>query len=393
MMRGTESGSGVVVGGDCMPGLGDRERLYDHILGSLAAAALGDAMGAATEQHEISEIIGLYGGLLRELRAPSSETFSSGNLPGQITDDTSQMFALCEALIESNGDLTEDVWVQKLLHWSQTSPMARMMGPTTRPLLEAIAAGQDTATIGTSGFSTRKLTSFGTTNGAAMRIAPAGLMFPSDMESAVRLAWVTSRPTHDTQIAAAGAGAIAAGVSQALDVDADVYSVARACLWGARFGEELGAREGRRVSGPNVARRIEIAIDEALRARDLEDALRRIEASVGNSVMTVESVPAAVGIFVAAAGDPLETVVGGTNIGNDSDTVAAMAGSLAGALRGVAAVPEDLFATVKSVNSEDIEGLAARLTELAWRRVGTNQVSVSGSRFSFTSAVDTSRGH
>jgi ADP-ribosylglycohydrolase len=159
-------------------------------------------------------------------------------------------------------------------------------------------------------------------------------------------------------------------VAEALTVNSDVYSVAQACLWGARFGEELGAREGRRVPGPSVVRRIEIAIEEALRARDLADALRRIEASVGNSVMTVESVPAAVGIFVAAGGDPLETVVGGTNIGNDSDTIAAMAGSLAGALRGIGAVSPDLFEIVKSVNSEDIEGLAAGLTEVAWRRAG-----------------------
>ena len=101
---------------------------------------------------------------------------------------------------------------------------------------------------------------------------------------------------------------------------------------------------------------------------DLEQALRGIEASVGNSVMTVESVPAAVGIFVAAGGDPLESVVGGTNVGNDTDTIAAMAGSLAGALRGIAAVPVDLVTTVKAVNSEDIEGLARGLTDLAWAR-------------------------
>src|SRR5918999_1736481 len=245
-----------------MPEVGDRQRLYEHVLGSLATAALGDAMGAATEQHAIPEILEEYGGLLRDLRAPSSDTFSAGNLPGQITDDTSQMFALAEA----------------------------------------ISAGEDTSHIGCVGTSTRKQTSFGATNGAAMRIAPAGLVFPGDLESAVRLAWLTARPTHDTQIAAAGAGAIAAGVAHGLEGGADVYSVTQACLWGARFGEELGAREGRLIAGPSVVRRIEIAIEEALRAQGLEEALRRIEASVGNSVMTVESVPAAVGIFVAAGG-------------------------------------------------------------------------------------------
>ena len=345
------------------------ERLTQHILGSLAAAAIGDAMGAATEQHSISEIVEKFGGLLRELYAPSPETFSHGNLAGQITDDTSQMFALAQTLIDSDGDLTEQAWLDTLIHWSRTSPHKNQMGPTTRPLLEALAAGQDTSAIGRTQFTVRKLTSFGTTNGAAMRIAPAGLVHPGDIEAAVQLAWVTSRPTHDTQIAAAGAGAIAAGVAHALVPDADVLSVVRACLDGARLGEAIGIREGRRVPGPNIARRIEIAVEEALRASSLLNAIERIEASVGNSVMMVESAPAAVGVFVAASGDPLDTVSAGASIGNDSDTIAAMAGSLAGALRGIAAVPASLFATVKAVNQEDIEAISAGLTAIAWRRL------------------------
>jgi ADP-ribosylglycohydrolase len=74
-------------------------------------------------------------------------------------------------------------------------------------------------------------------------------------------------------------------------------------------------------------------------------------------------------VFVAAGGDPLDTVSAGASIGNDSDTIAAMAGSLSGALRGIDAVPADLFATVKAVNEEDIELIGAGLTSIAWRRV------------------------
>jgi ADP-ribosylglycohydrolase len=347
------------------------ERLRRHIFGSLATAALGDAMGAATEQHTTEEVVAMFGGLLRDLHAPSTDTFSAGNQPGQITDDTSQMLALAQALIEAGGTLDSHTWLQALLYWSTTSPMARMMGPTTRPLLEALAAGQDTAHIGRSPHSTRKFASFGATNGAAMRVAPAGLLYPGDIESAVHLSWLTCLPTHDTQIAAAGAGAIAAGVAEALVPGADVFSVARACMQGARLGEALGAREGRRVPGPSVVRRIEIAVDEALCATSLHEAIGRIEASVGNSVMTVESVPAAVGIFVAAAGDPLEVAAGGASIGNDTDTIAAMAGALAGALRGVDSVPTQLLETVLAANSEDIEGIAEGLTALAWRRLAS----------------------
>jgi ADP-ribosylglycohydrolase len=352
-----------------MTGSQTNDRLSQHILGSLVGAALGDAMGAAVEQHSIAEIVAKYGGLLRTLEAPSQETFSYGNLAGQITDDASQMFVLAQTLIDTDGVWNEQAWIKALIHWSQTSPHKNQMGPTTRPLLEALAAGQDTSAIGRSPFSARKLTSFGTTNGAAMRIAPAGLVHPGDIDAAVQLAWATSRPTHDTQISAAGAGAIAAGVAHALTPGADVLSVVRACLDGARLGEALGNREGRHVPGPNIARRIELAVEDALRATSLLNAIERIEASVGNSVMMVESVPAAVGVFVAAGGHPLDTVSAGASIGNDSDTIAAMAGSLAGALRGIAAIPADLYATVKAVNQEEIETISAGLTVIAWRNL------------------------
>ncbi len=344
-----------------------RERLRRHILGSLLGAALGDALGAATEQHHIDEIIAAHGGLLRTLLPPPIDTFSHSDTAGLVTDDCSQMFALVQALISTNGELDDTTWLHTMLHWSQYSPMRRQMGPTTRPLLEAMAAGKPTDHIGTVGESTRKMTTMGATNGAAMRVAPAGLVHPGDPEGAVRLAWQTSRLTHDTQIAAAGAGAIAAGVAEALMPGADVYSVVQAALEGARLGDALGRKEGRTIPGPSIVRRIEMAVEEALRSRSLEEALRRIEASVGNSVMMVESAPAAVGIFVAAGGDPLECAVGGTNIGNDTDTIAAMAGALGGALGGYDALPADMIAVIQSANPEDIEAMAEGLTAIAWR--------------------------
>src|SRR2546428_10704423 len=106
------------------------ERLRMHIFGSLAAAALGDAMGAATEQHTTEEIVAMFGGLLRDLHTPSTDTFSAGNQAGQITDDTSQMLVLAQVLIETGGNLDQGSWLRALLHWSTTSPMSRMMGPT-----------------------------------------------------------------------------------------------------------------------------------------------------------------------------------------------------------------------------------------------------------------------
>ena len=201
----------------------------------------------------------------------------------------------------------------------------------------------------------------------SMRVAPAGLIHPGDIEAAVWTAWISAKPTHNTQIAASGAGAIAAGVAEALLPTADVFSVVEAALAGARLGEKIGRENGRVAPGPSVVRRIELAVEEALRAASFEEALRNIEAAVGNSVMMVESTPAAVGIFVAAKGEPVGCAVGGTNIGNDTDTIAAMAGAMAGALKGPEAIPQDMRDTLNTANEEDIAQLAAGLTQIAWR--------------------------
>ena len=345
----------------------DRAYLEEHVLGGVLGAALGDAMGAATEQHQIDEVIAEHGGLLDKLIAPPVDTFSHSDTAGLVTDDCSQMFALIEVLIETEGQLDEMAWIKRLIHWSQHSPMRHQQGPTTKPLLAALAAGESTDHIGVVGNSTRKLASMGTTNGASMRVAPAGLIHPGDIEGAVNTAWISAKPTHGTQIAASGAGAIAAGVAEALLPTADVFSVVEAALAGARLGEKIGRENGRIAPGPSVVRRIELAVEEAIRASSFEEALRNIEATVGNSVMMVESTPAAVGIFVAAKGEPVSCAVGGTNIGNDTDTIAAMAGAMAGALKGPAAIPQEMKETLHAANEEDIVQLAAGLAEIAWR--------------------------
>jgi ADP-ribosylglycohydrolase len=343
--------------------------LNSRIYGSLLATAVGDAMGSATEQHQIDEILTMHHGLLSRLVPPPLDTFSyrGDGISGFFTDDTSQMIALAQVLIESEGNLSEEKWVQKLLEWFHTSPYRDQMGPTTRPILEAISRGENTDSIGVVGKSTRKLTSLGVTNGAAMRVAPAGLINPGNIESAVKTAWISCQPTHDTQIAASGAGAIAAGVAMGMLPGANVDTVVQACIIGARIGEELGKQNGRCVAGPNVLRRIEIAVEEVDKANSLLDAVRRLEASVGNSVYMVESVPAAIGVFIAAGGDPTLCAVGGTNIGNDTDTIAAMACSLAGALNGSDLISDTIRQTVINANVQDFKGLTAGLSAIAWR--------------------------
>ncbi|HET7094076.1 MAG TPA: ADP-ribosylglycohydrolase family protein, partial [Thermomicrobiales bacterium] len=208
-----------------------------------------------------------------------------------------------------------------------------------------------------------RLTSEGTSNGAAMRVAPAGLAHPGDPEAAVRAALVTCLPSHATNLAVAGAACVAAAVAAALAPGAGLIDVIQAARQGAVEGERLGREHGREVAGPSVAKRLDLALELAATAASLDDAVAAIAATVGTGLHISEAVPAAVGFVLAAGGDPWLAVVGGANGGDDTDTVACIAGSIAGALAGFGSVPPDLYRQVSDANDLDLERRAAAFVD------------------------------
>jgi ADP-ribosylglycohydrolase len=347
---------------------GGRDWLEDRIRGCLGLAALGDAVGAPFEGCTRDEVA-TFGDPLNQ---PSTMAGLA-----QVTDDTGQLDALVRVLIESRGEPSEELWRAALLDWFANSPTAEKAGPTSSAMLEGGPPPDDPR--------------IGITNGSAMRAAPCGLVRPGDPEAAVELAWRTSRPTHRTQVAAAAAGAIAAGVAVALRPGSGVAEVTEACVLGAALGHGHGVREGRIVEAPRVSARIELALDEARgaaaggrdlgeargaaaggrdlgearAARDLDLALERIEAAVGTSMLAFESVPAAVGVLAAAGGDPLGTISAAVRIGGDTDTIAAMAGALAGALNGYASLEPDDRSWLDLVLAPGDDDPAAALAEIS----------------------------
>ncbi|MFH5824531.1 ADP-ribosylglycohydrolase family protein [Georgenia sp. AZ-5] len=338
-------------------------RLREKILGSLAAATIGDALGAPTEQRSIAEIRQTFGGRVETFFAPPMDSpYAKGRRAAQITDDSSQMILLAEALVRGGGTVTARDVADMLITWSRNPDyFPHFAGPSTRKAIDALKAGADPETIGRDG---REAT-VGASNGGAMRVAPAGLVHPGDIEAAVRVAAVTCQPSHFTSIGVSGAGAIAAAVAVALRDDATILDVVRGALTGADLGHEIGATEGREVAGALVRRRIEQAVQIASTSPDLDTAITEIAACVGTGLHTSEAVPAAIGFFVAAAGDPWWTAVAAANAGDDSDTVGCMASAIAGAYSGFGAVPKDKFAEVVQANDLDLEQLANDVTRVA----------------------------
>jgi poly(ADP-ribose) glycohydrolase ARH3 len=89
------------------------------------------------------------------------------------------------------------------------------------------------------------------------------------------------------------------------------------------------------------------------------DALRQ---GVRTGVAAAESVPAAVAVFLAHRRSPMDTIRAAVELGGDTDTVAAMAGALAGAQCGRSGLPAPLLDRLEG--RARIERAAERLLQL-----------------------------
>lgn len=346
--------------------------LYDHILGSLTLAGIGDAIGAPTEAMSRDEIAAKYGGRITTFVDGSDNPYALGNAVGEVTDDASQMYEMALAVIRTDGELTVEAAAESILSWSRRYPRyyPRNAGPTTRHVIEELLAGRDPVQIGLTGCEYNR----GVSNGAAMRIAATGLAHPGNWEKAARTAITSCRPSHGTQHAFAGACAIACGIAEALTPGAQISGVLRACLWGARTGQQVGEETARRACGVDTREQILRAIRIAYDCTDMEQTERALERAIGNDGSMQTSVAVSIGLFLAADGDPAKTVLGGANIGGDTDTIACIAGSLAGAWAGYEAIPADWRTLFEKVNPALDFRQAARDLERIAREAGGSHV-------------------
>ncbi len=339
--------------------------LFGKILGCLAMVAIGDALGMPAHDMTMDEIKARFGGHLRDFRPPPDHSrVHRGMKAGQITDDTILTLALAQALIERKGALSPALVAKYAASayrtWAERG-LSKMFGPSTRQAVEALEAGLDPVKV----CAEQRHPMGGASNGGAMKISPVGLIHPGDMEKTVQDVVTVCLPSHGTQTGIAAASAVACGISEAMKAGSDVLSVVRAALNGARTGEAAGRKSARIVPLPSVAERIQGALQLVLSAGSDEQAMRLMADRVGTGLASYESIPAAIGLFFACDGDPLRCAVAGASVGFDTDTIASMAGALAGALKGFDAVPRDLYSKVVKVNGINLEKVSEGLERLA----------------------------
>lgn len=279
--------------------------LEDAFTGCLLGLAVGDALGGCFEGQTADYIQRRYPSPQALMDAPPLETL-------HYTDDTQMAIGVAEALIE-NGAIREETLCCR---FASNYVPSRGYGFGTRRVLEAMSAGEDYRAVAEAYYPGG---SFG--NGAAMRVAPVGLLFHGDLSQVGEQARLSALPTHLHPLAIEGARLLALGV--ALLVRAETFDRT------AFFAELLTLyrlEEYRRK------------LEHAGRMREASEA-----AALGNGIQALESVPTALACFAFAPEDYGTAIGRAILLGGDTDTIAAMTGALSGAFLGMQAISPNLL--------------------------------------------------
>jgi poly(ADP-ribose) glycohydrolase ARH3 len=292
----------------------DRE---ERFVGAMLGTAYGDALGAGVEGVSRSEIRERFG----EVR-----DFLPHRGAGRYTDDTQMTLALALSLIRV-GDVDGADCARR---YEELFEPERGYGRSAAAVLEALRGGADYRRTGTMFFAAG---SFG--NGAAMRIAPVGLVFGSGDPDKLRAkVFEAVRCTHVHPEAVDGA------TIQALAVSLMAHYDGRAPVDSAGMLKRL-----RKVCRTEALHRKLRDAEDLLADRASDDEAIRV---LGTGVASAESVPAAIFTALRHGADPEEALVRAVGLGGDTDTIAAMTGALMGALHGRDHFPRRWFDTLEN---------------------------------------------
>jgi ADP-ribosylglycohydrolase len=282
--------------------------------------------------------------------AQPDHPFASGLAAGTITDDTEQTLMLADELLSSSSPFNPRHWAERLLAWEddvRRRGLLDLLGPSTKQALLNAGKGMALSETGRGG----------TTNGAAMRITPVGIVTSSrDLALLVDRVVEVSALTHNTVVALSAAGAVAGFVSAGID-GGSLDQALDTALAAAKFVENARDSDSNRVSD-----RIEQAIHLGRRHVGVT-LIAAVQRDIGTSLASEESVPAAFAMLAAANGNGWYACRVAASLGGDTDTIAAITGAMSGALWGLAAFPSWAIEKVEKTNHLDLDRVARALIE------------------------------
>ncbi|HMV82276.1 MAG TPA: ADP-ribosylglycohydrolase family protein [Blastocatellia bacterium] len=288
--------------------------MQDRISGCILGGAIGDALGGPFEG-----------------RQPPIQFDDTANW--RLSDDTQLTLATCEAIIERRGRIDPAAIAARFADWHRTRRVTRMGASTLKALTE-LAVGGHWALVGRKGERAAG-------NGAAMRIAPLAFCLDPAAPETRRTIRDVSRITHHHEEAYAGALAVVVAVRAAAQNNL----------------ENLPALVAAALPDTEVRDRL-----NALAEMSLTASLFEIAERFGCSGYVCESVPLAL-----CAASRIERLGFQPMLaelvccGGDTDTIASIAGQVAGAFLGETCLPKEWL--LRLPERDFIKTAAARFAE------------------------------
>lgn len=343
--------------------------LKDRFRGALLGGAIGDALGVPSEKRYPEEIRARYGEI-RDFVAPWD---TDGSNPrhrgdGNITDDSLMMAMLCRVYLDKRDHLeardAATYLVPRILasdtfvpEYGKRMPLIeRLFYPEKYLYTRLKLANVDPREGGLGNM---------VNCGAAMYMTPIGLMNAGHPRSAYAEA-IDFAAAHQWSYGREAAGVMAACVAAAVAPGASVDDVLEAARTLARDGTAGAIRDALAVVGGITDWREAVAPVQTVLLPYMPGGWTadRRPSGLPSREGAIEELPAALALLSVTQGGYVESVIAAANYGHDSDSIAIMAGSIAGALAGAEKLPADWVRTVTERNQIDFAELGDALCDL-----------------------------
>lgn len=337
------------------------ESRKNKILGGLLGAAVGDAMGAATEMRTTALIKQRFGGLVTDFVEHPDDNLSRGTPAGLVTDDFSIAYFTAEEMLERKSRITHEIAEAAMLRWSKHEIYRRFVGPTTNEYLAVLKGEEKPAPLLEMPVQVDRLLCNNTraTNGAGMKSGLMGLFNPCDMDRAIDEAIIQCSGTHNNVISLSAACAVAAATAAAFGENISYLEILEAGIYGAEEGYRRAEKTARPAAGGNIVKKIRLAVQIGMRHQgDFDKAMGEITDIIGGGIYAYEAIPAVFGHIAACKGRAMESIIMGVNAGDDTDTVACMTGYITGAMHGADVFPIKHLELIDRVNHFDLRQMA-----------------------------------
>lgn len=317
--------------------------IKNAIKGCLIGVATGDSMGMPTSMMSPETIKAKFGKYIETfLPAPEGHKLHDNMVAGQVTDDTQQTLLIADSIIKKKEIDPIDI-ANRLIKWAEEINAFTTMavGPSSLRALYGIKEGKSVKETG----------AVGDTNGAVMRIGAVGIFGRGELERTVDAVEKACMPTHNTNIAIAGASAVAMAIGTCILGEKNIDRIIENAIEAAK----IGMNRGNIWYSASIIERTILALDIVNKADSKEKAMNDLYNIIGAGVQVSETVPTCLAILKLSNGNVIEAVQIATNLGGDCDTIAAIAGSMCGAYSGADSIPKAWITLLEKVNGYDFD--------------------------------------